>query len=388
MSPVYLDHHSTTPCDPSVLDAMWPWFAERYGNAASRTHRFGMEARSAVEHARSQVADLIGASPKEIIWTSGATEADNIALIGVATARGRGHVVVSAIEHKAVLDPAKHLQKFGFDVSVVGVGSDGVVDPAEVEAALRDDTILVSLMLANNEVGTVQPVAQVGALTRPRGIPLHVDAVQAAGVLPIDVAELQADLLSLSAHKMYGPKGIGALYVRRGRPKVRIEPLFFGGGHERGLRSGTLPVPLIVGMGQAADKAVQSLTDGTVERLRGLRDRLLEGLVEHVPGVQINGSLEHRLPHNLNVSIADVEAEALMMNLRGVMAVSSGSACSSATLEPSYVLRAMGVSDELAYASVRFGLGRSTTQAEIDVAIEAIAQQARELRELSPRYSG
>ncbi len=386
MAPIYLDHHSTTPCAPEVLDAMWPWFAEKFGNAASRTHRFGMEARSAVEHARSQVADLIGASPKEIIWTSGATEADNLAVLGVATARGRGHVVTTVIEHKAVLDPAHHLEKFGFDVTFVEVGADGVVDPADVAAALRDDTILVSVMLANNEIGTVQPVAAIGALTRERGIPLHVDAVQAAGVLPIDVEALGADLLSLSAHKMYGPKGIGALYVRRGRPKIRIEPLFFGGGHERGLRSGTLPVPLIAGMGTAAELAGKSLTDGTVERMRTLRDRLRDGLVARVPGVSVNGSLEHRLPHNLNVSLADVEAEALMMNLRGVVAVSSGSACSSASLEPSYVLRALGVPDELAYASVRFGLGRGTTEAEIDVVVDAVEDQAKALRELSPRF--
>lgn len=364
---------------------MWPYFAENPGNAASRTHAFGLTARAAVEHARGQVARLIGASPKEIIWTSGATEANNLAVLGTAMGRGSGHVIVSAIEHKAVLDPAAHLEGFGFEVTRLPVGPDGIVDVADLTAALRPDTILVSLMMANNEIGTVQPIAAIGARLRARSIPFHVDAVQAAGVLPIDVAAMGVDLLSLSAHKMYGPKGIGVLFVRRGRPRIKLEPLFHGGGHERGLRSGTLPVPLCVGMGSAADLAAASLLDGTPQRLRRLRDRLLDGLRRGIEGLQVNGSLDARLPHNLNVSLADVEAEALMMNLRHAIAVSSGSACSSESLEPSYVLRALGVPDELAFASIRFGLGRSTTEAEIDVAIRVLTEQVHEIRSLSPR---
>lgn len=388
MPPIYLDHHSTTPVDADVREAMWPYFSESFGNAASRTHRFGLEARGAVEHARAQVAGLIGASPKEIVWTSGATEADNLAVLGAAMARGSGHILTTPIEHKAVLDPARHLEKFGFDVTYLPIGSDGVIDADDVRDALRDDTILVSVMAANNEIGTLQPIAAIGALTRERGIPLHVDAVQAAGNLPIDVTAWNADLVALSAHKMYGPKGIGALYVRRGRPRIRLEPLFHGGGHERGMRSGTLPVPLIVGMGVAAEKAAAVATSDEPARQARLRDRLLAGLRDGVDGVQVNGSLDHRLPNNLNVSFADVEAEALMMNLRHALAVSSGSACSSETLEPSYVLRALGVSDELAFASVRFGLGRGTTEEEIDAVVRVIAEKVAELRALSPRSWG
>jgi cysteine desulfurase len=384
VAPIYLDHHSTTPCEPAVVEAMLPWFTARPGNAASRTHTFGLEARAAVEQARAEVAALIGASPKEIVWTSGATEADNLAVLGVAMHRGAGHVVVSAVEHKAVLDPAAHLRGFGFQVTVVPPDADGIVDPERIRAALRDDTILVSLMLANNEVGTVQPVGEVGAETRRRGIPLHVDATQAPGWLDLDVVRDHVDLMALSAHKMYGPKGIGALYVRRGRPRVRLEPLFHGGGHERGHRSGTLPVPLIVGMGKAAVLADEAHEGGTPERVGALRDRLLHGLQTRIDGVILNGSPTRRLPHNLNVSFDRVEAEALMMNLRGTVAVSSGSACSSATLEPSYVLRALGVPDALAWASVRFGLGRHTTADEIDTVVDAFAEQVAALRALSP----
>lgn len=384
MSLIYFDHHSTTPCAKPVLDAMWPYFSEQFGNAASRTHRLGLEAKSAVEKARGQVAALINASPKEIVWTSGATEANNMAVLGVAMAKGSGHIIVSAIEHKAVLDPAKHLEKFGFEVTVLGVGAEGVVDAAAVAAAIRPDTVLVSIMLANNEIGTVQPIAEIGAITRSRGVVLHVDAVQGAGNVPIDVVAMQVDLMSLTAHKMYGPKGIGCLYVRRGRPKLQLEPLFHGGGQERGYRSGTLAVPLIVGIGAAAELSLQAVGSGEPERQRQLRDRLLAGLEQRVPGVSVNGSLESRLPHNLNISIAHIEAEALMMNLRHRLAVSSGSACSSATLTPSFVLKAIGTSDELAFASVRFGLGRSTTKEHVEAAISAVADEVSKLRALSP----
>lgn len=385
VSPIYLDHHSTTPCDRAVLDAMWPYFAEQPGNAASRSHTYGLAARAAVEHARGQVAGLIGASPKEIIWTSGATEANNLAVLGVAMAHGAGHVVISAIEHKAVLDPADHLRKFGFEVTVIPVDADGRVDPEAVRAALRKETVLVSIMWANNEVGSIQPIAQLGQICRAAGVTFHVDAVQAVGTVPINVTEASVDLLSLSAHKMYGPKGVGALYVRGGRPKVKIEPLLHGGGHERGLRSGTLPVPLAVGMGAAADLALAALTDGTVQRMAQLRNLLLSGLQRNVSGVRVNGGLDYRLPHNLNVSIDDVHAESLMMKLRPYVAVSSGSACSSETLEPSYVLRALGLSKERAYGSIRFGLGRATTAADVDATIQAITEQVDVVRSESHR---
>lgn len=386
MSLMYFDHHATTPCAQPVLDAMWPYFSEQFGNAASRTHRLGLEARTAVEHARGQVAALINASPKEIVWTSGATEANNLAVLGAAMAKGGGHLIVSAIEHKAVLDPAEHLRGFGFDVTVVPVGSDGIVNPHDVGAALRDDTVLVSIMMANNEIGTVQPIAEIGARTRQRGVPLHVDAVQGAGNLPIDVVAMNVDLMSLTAHKMYGPKGIGCLYVRRGRPKVQLEPLFHGGGQERGHRSGTLAVPLIVGMGVAAELGAGAVVGGEPARQAALRDRLLAGLTAGVDGVSVNGSMAARLPHNLNISIADVEAEALMMNLRHELAVSSGSACSSETLTPSFVLKAIGTSDALAFASVRFGLGRSTTVEQVDRAVELVCSEVQKLRALSPSH--
>ncbi len=385
-TPIYLDHHATTPCDPAVVDAMLPYFTERFGNAASRTHGFGFMARAATEHARSQVAALIGASPKEIVWTSGATESNNLAILGVARAsRARGrHVVVSAIEHKAVLDPADALARAGFEVTRVRPNPDGVVQAAAVRAALRDDTVLVSLMLANNEIGTLQPVAEVGALCRARGIACHTDAAQAAGKIAVDAGALQVDLLSLSAHKMYGPKGVGALYVRRGRPRLAIEPVLFGGGHERGLRPGTLPVPLIVGMGVAAELAASELASGAIAELAALRDRLWAGLSK-IDGVALTGSATERLANNLHVAFRGVEGQALIMGIRPV-AVSSGSACTSESLEPSHVLRAVGVPDWIAGSSLRFGLGRTTTAAEIDEVVAVVTDKVAELRQLSPLY--
>lgn len=390
MTTTYLDHHATTPCDPAVLAAMLPWFTEQFGNAASRGHDLGYRAQRAVEAARVQVAELIGASPKEIVWTSGATESNNLAILGAARAAARaagrsGHVVTVATEHKAVLDPCHALEREGFAVTVLPVDACGELDPAQVEAALRPDTVLVSVMAVNNEIGVLHPVAALGALCRSRGVLLHCDAAQAGATLPLDVSALGVDLLSLSAHKMYGPKGVGALYVRRGRPKVELEPLVYGGGHERGLRSGTLPVPLCVGMGLAAEQAKQGFASGAVERLAALRNRLHEGLLQ-LDGVQLNGPpLHRRAPNNLNVSFEGVEAEALIMGLRDI-AVSTGSACTSATLEPSHVLRALGLEPYRTHASIRFGVGRYNTEAEIDYVIERVQGKVAELRALGSLY--
>jgi cysteine desulfurase len=382
--PVYLDHNATTRTDPRVLEAMLPWFTESYGNAASRHHAFGRQAEEAVELARERVAELIGAAPREIVFTSGATESDNLAIKGVASAYRRqgDHIVTTAIEHKAVLDSCRRLEREGFRVSYVPVDSAGRVAVERVAEAMTERTILVSVMSANNEIGTLQPIAEVGKLCKQRGVLLHTDAVQSAATLPLDVDEIGADLLSLSAHKMYGPKGVGALYVRRSGPRVRLDPLFDGGGHERGLRSGTLPVPLLVGFGVACDLCRLGMV-GERERLVALRDRLWAGLQSQVADVTLNGPAVERLPGNLNVSFAHVRGEALLMRLQ-TLAVSSGSACTSAEPEPSYVLRALGRSDELAYASLRFGLGRWTTAEEIDFAIEEVAQAVTELRALSP----
>jgi cysteine desulfurase len=381
--PIYLDHHATTPCDPAVVAAMLPWFTERFGNASSKTHIYGLQAKAAVDVARDQIAHLLGAAPREIVFTSGATEANNLAILGALRARG-GHVVTTAIEHKAVLDPCIYAATQGFSSTVVPVGADGRVDPDAIRAALRPETALVSVMLANNEVGTVQPVGEIAAICHERGVWLHTDATQAAGHLPLRVAELGCDLLSLSAHKMYGPKGVGALYVRKGRPLIQLEPLVHGGGHERGLRPGTLPVPLIVGFGIAAQRTVEVLNHGEAARLARLRDRLLAGLRDGAGGFTVHGSLEHRLPHNLNGSFDGVDAEALLLNTKE-LAFSTGAACASATLEPSHVLRAMGCGDT-AYGSVRFGLGRSTTEAEIDLAIEHLCAQVHALRAMNPEY--
>jgi cysteine desulfurase len=383
--PVYMDCHATTPVDPRVLDAMLPFYREEFGNAASKSHSFGWRAEEAVETAREQVARLIGASAKEIVWTSGATESDNLAIKGAAQfhrARGR-HLVTVKTEHKAVLDSMHALERDGFEVTFLDVDRGGRLDPERLRAALRPDTLLVSVMHANNEVGVVQPIEEIGRITRERGVLFHCDAVQSVGRIPFDVERANVDLASLSAHKMYGPKGVGALYVRR-KPRVRLVAQMDGGGHERGFRSGTLNVPGIVGFGTAAEIA---RAEGPAEaaRVLALRERLRRGIEAGLDLVTVNGTLDHRLPGNLNVSFAYVEGEALMMAVKDV-AVSSGSACTSASLEPSYVLRAMGVPDDLAHSSIRFGLGRFTTEEEVDFAVRLFVEKVKKLREMSPLY--
>ncbi len=385
--PIYLDNHATTRLDPRVLDAMMPYLTDVFGNAGSRNHSFGWKAQEGVERAREQVASLIGADAKEIVFTSGATESDNLALFGVARFykdKGR-HIVTGLTEHKAILDTCHALEKEGFEVTYLPVEKDGSIKPESVAAALRDDTILVSIMWANNEVGTVNDIAGIGKICRERGVFFHSDAVQGIGKIPFDVAAMNVDLVSISAHKMYGPKGIGALYVRRGRPRIRLEPLIFGGGQERGIRSGTAAVHQIVGLGAACAIAQQGLAEGENEHIRALRDRLWDGLRKNLDELYLNGSWEHRLPGNLNVSFAFCEGEAMMMAIKD-LAVSSGSACTSASLEPSYVLRAMGVDVELAHTSIRFGVGRFNTEAEIDFAIKLVTEKVGWLREMSPLY--
>ncbi|HEY4395639.1 MAG TPA: IscS subfamily cysteine desulfurase [Polyangia bacterium] len=383
--PIYMDNHATTPVDPRVVEAMLPYFTEVFGNAASRSHAFGWTAEKAVEKAREQVGALIGASGKEIVWTSGATESDNLAIKGAAEFhKDRGnHIVTAQTEHKAVLDTCKRLEKEGFDVTYVSVDPDGRVNPATVKAAMTDKTILVSIMLANNEIGTVNPVEEIGAVVKEKGALFHIDAVQGVGKIPFDVNKARADLVSMSAHKMYGPKGVGALYVRR-KPRVRITAQIDGGGHERGMRSGTLNVPAIVGFGKAAELC-QAEMASEAKRLFALRERLREGIQSQVTDTFVNGSLEHRLPGSLNISFAYVEGEAMLMGLKDV-AVSSGSACTSASLEPSYVLRALGVAEEMAHTSIRFGLGRFNTEEEVDFVIQTVVGKVNKLRELSPLY--
>jgi cysteine desulfurase len=380
---IYLDHHATTPADPAVVAAMLPYFGQKFGNASSRQHAAGQEAERAVEEARAQLAALIGAAPSDIVFTSGATEADNLAVRGLAWAfaeRGR-HLVTTAFEHPAVLEPCRTLEANGFTVTRVAVGGDGLVDPEDVAAALRPDTILVSVIAANNEVGTIQPLAEIGRLCREREIVFHTDAVQAAGRVPVDVDRWQADLVSLSAHKMYGPKGVGALFVRRSRrPRLKLQPQAEGGGQERGLRSGTLNVPGIVGFGEAARLAATALEDGEPERLRRLRDRLLAGLRSRIDGVEVNGALEPRLPGNLHVSIEGAQAETLLLSLADRFAVSSGSACAEGSGRGSHVLRALGLSDERIHTGLRFGLGRYNTEAEVDAVVEALATAVAETR--------
>jgi cysteine desulfurase len=383
--PIYMDCHSTTPVDPRVLEAMLPYFTEDFGNAASKSHAFGWRAEEGVEKARGQVARLIGASPKEIVWTSGATESDNLAVKGAARfyqSKGR-HLVTTRIEHKAVLDSVHALEREGWEATFLDVGPDGVLDPESVRKAIRPGTVLVSVMHANNEVGTVQPVEAIGAVTRDKGVLFHTDAVQSVGRVPFDVEKANADLVSLSAHKIYGPKGVGALYVRR-KPRVRLTPMIDGGGHERGFRSGTLDVPGIVGFGAAAEIA-QAEMEAEAPRLLRLRERLRAGIEAGLDLVTVNGSLAARLPGSLNLSFAYVEGEALMMAVKDV-AVSSGSACTSASLEPSYVLRAMGVSDDLAHSSIRFGLGRFTTEEEVDYVVRLFVDRVKRLRDMSPLY--
>jgi cysteine desulfurase len=383
-SPIYLDFAATTPVDPRVAARMIPFLTETFGNPASRSHAFGWAAEKAVDDARARVAELIGADPREIVWTSGATESNNLAIKGAAQYhRGRGnHLVTVRTEHKSVLDTMRELERVGYEVTVLDVGADGLLDPAAFEAALRPTTVLASVMLVNNEIGVVQDVARLGSLCRERGVLFHVDAAQATGKIHIDLEAWPIDLMSLSAHKTYGPKGIGALYVRR-KPRVRIEAQIHGGGHERAMRSGTLPVHQIVGMGEAY-RIAQAEMKSDNERIRGLSERLWSGL-SRIDEVYLNGDTVRRVPHNLNVSFNFVEGESLMMGLEGI-AVSSGSACTSASLEPSYVLRALGRSDELAHSSIRFSVGRFTTEREIDRAVAHVTRAVEKLRALSPLW--
>jgi len=383
---VYLDNNATTPVDPQVLEAMLPYFREKFGNAASRSHQFGWEAEQAVEHARQQVADVIGAEAKEIIWTSGATESNNLAIKGVAAMyqeKGR-HIITQVTEHKAVLDPCKYLEQHGFRVTFLPVDRFGRIDLDQLVDAIRDDTILVSIMHGNNEIGTLQPIAEIGRICKERGILFHTDCCQTFGKVPINVEQMGIDLLSCSGHKIHGPKGVGALYVRRKRPRVRCEPVIHGGGHERGMRSGTLNVPGIVGMGKAAELCRLHM-DTEPARIAALRDRLRDGILSQLDEVFLNGHPTERTPTNLNLSFAYVEGESLMMGFSEI-AVSSGSACTSASLEPSYVLKALGVGDELAHSSIRFSLGRFNTVEEIDYTVQRVVQTVRRLRELSPLY--
>lgn len=382
--PIYLDYSATTPCDPRVVDAMVPWLREHFGNPASRSHAWGWEAEAAVEKAREQVAALVGADPREIVWTSGATESINLALKGAAhfyKTKGK-HLVTVKTEHKAVLDTMRELERQGFEVTYLDVQEDGLVDLDKFKDALRPDTILAAVMLVNNEIGVIQDIAALGAICRERGIVFHVDAAQATGKVQIDLATLPVDLMSLASHKTYGPKGIGALYVRR-KPRVRIEAQMHGGGHERGMRSGTLPTHQCVGMGEAFRIARAEMA-GEGERIRGLQQRLLRGLLD-IEQVFVNGHLEKRVPHNLNMSFNFVEGESLIMGCKGI-AVSSGSACTSASLEPSYVLRALGRSDELAHSSLRMTIGRFSTVEEIDHAAGLIRDRVAKLRDLSPLW--
>jgi cysteine desulfurase len=384
--PIYFDNHATTQVDPRVLQAMLPYFTEKFGNAASRNHPFGWAGEEAVENARAQVASLIGATPKEIIFTSGATESDNLMIKGVAEMyREKGnHIITQAIEHKAVLDTCKRLEKDGFEVTYLPVQRDGRVDPEDVRKAITPKTILITIMYANNEIGIINPIQEIGKIAKERGIFFAVDGVQAVGKIPVDVQKDNIDLLAISAHKIYGPKGVGALYVRRRNPRVQLSAIIDGGGHERGMRSGTLNVPGIVGLGAACEIAQKEMAEEAV-RLRKLRDRLRAGLEAKLDEVFINGSMEHRLPNNLNMSFAYVEGESLLMGINDI-AVSSGSACTSATLEPSYVLKALGVGEDLAHTSIRFGLGRFTTEEEVDYVTDKMVTVVNKLRELSPLY--
>jgi cysteine desulfurase len=384
--PIYFDNHATTPVDPRVLDAMLPYFREHFGNAASRNHKYGWEAEEAVEIARKQIAELIGASAKEIVFTSGATESDNLAIRGAAYMyREKGdHIITAVTEHKAVIDTCKRLEKDGFRVTYLPVGKDGLVDLDQLREAITDKTTLVTIMAANNEIGVLQPIDEIGAIAKQRGVLFHTDAVQAVGKVPFDVNASNVHLASISAHKMYGPKGVGALYVRRRNPRVLLTPISEGGGHERGMRSGTLNVPGIVGFGKAAELCrLEMAAEGV--RMRALRDRLTQRLHEKLDALYINGSMEHRLPGSLNISFAYVEGESLLMGINDV-AVSSGSACTSASLEPSYVLKALGTGDELAHSSIRFGLGRFNTEEEVDYVADKLAVVVSKLREMSPLY--
>ena len=384
--PVYMDNHATTPVDPRVLEAMLPYFTDQFGNAASRNHSFGWQAEQGVDTAREQVAALINATPKEIIFTSGATESDNLAIKGVAEMyREQGnHIITAVTEHKAVLDTCKRLEKHGCQVTYLPVSKEGFIDLDELRATITDKTVLITIMYANNEIGVLQPIEEIGKIAKEKKVLFHTDAVQAVGKVPFDVQKMNVDLASISAHKMYGPKGVGALYVRRRNPRVQLSAIIDGGGHERGMRSGTLNVPGIVGFGAACEVAQKEMP-AEMERLRGLRDRLHQGITSRLDEIYPNGSMEHRLPHNLNVSFAYVEGESLLMGINDI-AVSSGSACTSASLEPSYVLKALGVGEDLAHTSIRFGLGRFNTEEEVDYVVDRLAETVSRLRELSPLY--
>src|SRR5246500_5582664 len=384
--PIYMDNHATTPMDPRVLEEMLPYFMEKFGNAASRNHSFGWVGEEGVETARERIAKLVGATTKEIIFTSGATESDNLAIKGVAEMyREKGnHIITAVTEHKAVLDTCKRLEKYGYRVTYLPVQKNGLIDLDDLKRAMDDKTILISIMYANNEIGVLQPVAEIGKIAKERGVLFHTDGTQAAGKVPVNVIDDNIDLMSISAHKMYGPKGVGALYVRRRNPRVQLTAQMDGGGHERGMRSGTLNVPGIVGLGEACALA-QAEMPAESKRLAFLRDRLEERLVNSLDEVYINGTMEHRLPNNLNISFAYVEGESLLMGINEI-AVSSGSACTSATLEPSYVLKALGAGDDLAHSSIRFGLGRFNTEEEVDYVAAKVIDVVNKLRELSPLY--
>jgi len=384
--PVYMDNHATTAVDPRVLDAMLPYFTEKYGNAASRNHEFGWKAEEAVESARGQIARLIHASPREIVFTSGATESNNLAIKGVAEAhRAKGnHIVTQATEHKAVLDTCKRLEKYGFEVTYLPVDRDGLIDLESLRRAITPKTILISIMHANNEIGVIQPIEQIGKIAKEEKVLFHVDAAQSVGKIAVDVEKFGVDLISISAHKLYGPKGVGVLYVRRKDPRVELAPMIDGGGHERGLRSGTLNVPGIVGLGKASEICQNEMTEES-ERLRRLRDKLNDAITSRLDDTFLNGSMAHRLPNNLNLSFVGVEGDALLMGINDV-AVSSGSACTAATLEPSHVLRALGVPEDLAHSSIRFGLGRFNTEEEVDYVANRVVETVKRLRELSPLY--
>jgi cysteine desulfurase len=384
--PIYLDNNATTPVDPRVVEAMMPYFTNVFGNSASRNHEFGWKAEEGVEHGREQVAAAINASPKEIIWTSGATESNNIAIKGVANMyKEKGnHIITQVIEHKAVIDPCKYLEQNGFEVTFLEVDKQGMVHPEQVREAMTDKTILVSIMHGNNEIGTINPIKEIGRLCKEKEVIFHTDACQTFAKLPIDVEDMGIDLLSCSGHKIYGPKGVGALYVRRKKPRVRCEPVVHGGGHERGMRSGTLNVPGIVGMGKAAELCVQNQAE-EIKMVTSLRDRLKDGLFNRLDEIYLNGHPTQRIPNNLNISFLYVEGESLMMGFNDI-AVSSGSACTSASLEPSYVLKALGLGDDLAHSSIRFSLGRFTTVEEVDYTIERVCVAVEKLREMSPLY--
>jgi cysteine desulfurase len=384
--PIYLDHNATTPCDPRVVEAMVPYFTQNFGNAASRNHPFGWQAEGAVDNAREQVAKLIGADPKEIIFTSGATEADNLAIKGVYEmyASKGNHIITCNIEHKAVLDTCKHIEKEGGEVTYLKVNDDGLINLQELEAAIKPSTILIAIMYANNEIGTVMPMKEISAIAKKHGVLVFTDATQAVGKIPVDVNKDGIDLLAMTAHKMYGPKGIGALYVRRKNPRVKVTAQMDGGGHERGMRSGTLNVPGIVGFGKACELAMLEM-DADAKRLSALRDKLENGLMK-LEEAYVNGSKQYRLPHVTNISFKYVEGEGLLMGFNKDIALSSGSACTSASLEPSYVLKALGLGDDLAHSSLRFGLGRFTTEDQIDYTIDAVTKTVNKLREMSPLW--